>query len=100
MSSSSWSLSLRPTVDTRNLCATGPPAFGAITDAEEDAGETIIDHIMNPTQTWRCKGVLAMQNAKLKTPKTPPAACVTSTTGYHGKRESNSNSTAVSREKQ
>ena len=44
MSSSSWSLSLRPTVDTRNLCATGPPAFGAITDAEEDAGETIIDH--------------------------------------------------------
>ena len=50
MSSSSWSLSLRPTVDTRNLCATGPPAFGAITDAEEDAGETIIDHIMNPTQ--------------------------------------------------
>ena len=51
MSSSSWSLSLRPTVDTRNLCATGPPAFGAITDAEEDAGETIIDHIMNPTRT-------------------------------------------------
>ena len=50
MSSSSWSLSLRPTVDTRNLCATGPPAFGAITDAEEDAGETVIDHIMNPTQ--------------------------------------------------
>ena len=50
MSSSSWSVFLTPTVDTRNLCATGPPAFGAITDAEEDAGETIIDHIMNPTQ--------------------------------------------------
>ena len=37
-------------MDTRNLCATGPPAFGALTDAEEDAGETIIDHIMNPTR--------------------------------------------------
>ena len=50
MSSSSWSVFLTPTVDTRNLCATGPPAFGATTDPEEDAGETIIDHIMNPTR--------------------------------------------------
>ena len=48
MSSSSWSVFLTPTVDTRNLCATGPPAFGATTDPEEDAGETIIGYIMNP----------------------------------------------------
>ena len=34
-------------MDTRNLCATGPPAFGAITDAEADAGDTIIGYIAN-----------------------------------------------------
>ena len=57
MSSSSWSLSLRPTVDTRNLCATGPPAFGATTDPEEDAGETIIGYIMTPLSI--CKALIS-----------------------------------------
>ena len=57
MSSSSWSVSLRPTVDTRNLCATGPPAFGTIPDAEEDPGETIIGYIMTPLSI--CKALIS-----------------------------------------
>ena len=64
MSSSSWSVFLTPTVDTRNLCATGPPAFGATTDPEEDAGETIIGYIMTHDSSQYLQGSYILSRAE------------------------------------